>query len=53
MRIVVLSIFPQMFPSFFAHGMVRLACERGLLDPEVIDPRAFAPGPHRATDDRP
>lgn len=53
MRIVVLSIFPRMFPSFFAHGMVRLACERGLLAFEVIDPRDFASDRHRTTDDRP
>lgn len=53
MRILVLSIFPQLFPAFFAHGMVRLACARGLLAPEVIDLRAFASDPHRTTDDRP
>ncbi len=53
MRILVLSIFPQIFPSFFAHGMVRIACERGLLAPEVIDIRDFTSDPHRTTDDRP
>jgi tRNA (guanine37-N1)-methyltransferase len=52
-RISVVTIFPDMFPQFLDHGMVRVARERGLLDVEVVDLRDFTKDKHRTTDDAP
>ncbi len=53
MKLAVLTIFPDLVRPFFDHGMVRVACERGLLDPEVIDIRDFASDRYRSVDDYP
>ncbi len=53
MRISVVTIFPDMFPQFLDHGMVRVARERGLLGVEVVDLRDFTKDKHRTTDDAP
>jgi tRNA (guanine37-N1)-methyltransferase len=52
-RITVITIFPEMFPSFLDHGMVRVARERGVLDVEVVNLRDFTRDRHRTTDDAP
>jgi tRNA (guanine37-N1)-methyltransferase len=52
-KITIVTIFPAMFPDFLAHGMVRVALERGLIDVEVIDLREFTKDKHRTTDDAP
>jgi tRNA (guanine37-N1)-methyltransferase len=53
MRFDIITIFPQMFGSFFSGGVVGKAVQRGLLEVKVHDLRDFAPGKHRQVDDRP
>ena len=53
MRIVVVTLFPVMLREALAHGVLGRAMERGLLDVECVDPRAFATDVHRTVDDRP
>jgi tRNA (guanine37-N1)-methyltransferase len=53
MKLAVLTIFPDLVRPFFAHGMVRVACEQGQLEPSVIDIRAFATDRYRSVDDYP
>jgi len=50
-RIDVLTIFPEMFRSPFAAGMVRQALDRGLASLHVWDLRDFCTDRHRTTDD--
>ncbi|MEP7027625.1 MAG: tRNA (guanosine(37)-N1)-methyltransferase TrmD [Candidatus Eisenbacteria bacterium] len=53
MRITLVTIFPEMFPSFLDHGMVRVARERGVLDVQIVNLRDFTKDRHRTTDDAP
>jgi len=53
MRIDILTLFPTMFESPFAHGVVGRAIARGLLTVAPLDIRAFATDKHHSVDDYP
>jgi tRNA (guanine37-N1)-methyltransferase len=53
MRILVLTIFPEMFDGLWSHGMVRRAIEQQLISAVALNIRDFAPDKHHVTDDRP
>ena len=51
MRFHVLTIFPRMFDSPFAEGVVHRGIDAGLIDLHVHDIRDFTNDRHRSTDD--
>ncbi len=53
MRIVVLTIFPELVAALWSHGMVRRAVEQRAVSAEAVNIRDFAPDRHHVTDDRP
>lgn len=53
MEFHILTIFPGMFDSPLKWGVLGKALERGLVRVRLHDIRAYAPPPHRATDDYP
>ncbi len=53
MKIDIITIFPEMFESVFAHGIIRRAIERGRLEINCIDLRRYTTDRHRTVDDRP
>ena len=53
MRFHVLTLFPDMFDSPFAEGIIDRAREEGLLEIRVSDIRDYAPDRHRTVDDYP
>jgi tRNA (guanine37-N1)-methyltransferase len=53
MKFCVLTIFPELFDSFRAHGMIRRALEQEQIDIDTVQIRDYAEGRHRVTDDRP
>lgn len=53
MRFDLLTIFPEFFRGPLDHGVVARAARDGRIHVAVHDLRAFAPDPHRTTDDRP
>jgi tRNA (guanine37-N1)-methyltransferase len=53
MNFGILTIFPEIFDSFLAHGIVRRAIESGIIRVTPVNIRDFAKGVHRTTDDRP
>jgi len=53
MQFVVLTIFPEMFPPFWEHGIIRRAVEARKIVPSAVNIREYAPGRHHVTDDRP
>jgi tRNA (guanine37-N1)-methyltransferase len=53
MKIVVLTIFPELFDGFWKHGMIARAVASGKISVQAINIRDFAEGRHRVTDDRP
>lgn len=53
MRVTVLTIFPELFPSFLGASLLGRAIERGLLEVEVRDLRDWASDRHRTVDDVP
>jgi tRNA (guanine37-N1)-methyltransferase len=53
MHFDVLTIFPDMFNSLWAHGIVRRAIEGQKISARTVNIRDFAQGRHRVTDDRP
>lgn len=53
MRVDVMTLFPAMFEGFLAHGLVRIARDKGLLDVRLQDFRQFATDKHKSVDDRP
>jgi len=53
LRINILTIFPEMFDSFFSVSILARAREQGLLDIRMTDIRSFSSSKHRNTDDYP
>ncbi len=51
MRFHVLTIFPRMFDSPFAEGIISRARDKGLVDLRLVDIRDFAHDRHRTVDD--
>src|ERR1700689_3805886 len=53
MKFEILTIFPDFFRGPLDYGIVRRACEGGLIEIGIHDLRAFAHDRHRTVDDRP
>jgi tRNA (guanine37-N1)-methyltransferase len=53
MKIVVLTIFPEMFGPFWNHGIIRRAIEKEKIVALTLNIRDFAEDKHQVTDDRP
>lgn len=53
MRIEVVTLFPALIAQALRHGVLGRAIERGLLQVQTQDPRAFVSDAHRTVDDRP
>ena len=53
MFFTVLTIFPEMFDPFWAHGIIRKAIEEKKILTSTINIRDYAPDRHQVTDDRP
>jgi tRNA (guanine37-N1)-methyltransferase len=53
MKYIVLTIFPEMFKSFWEHGIIRRAIENKKIFAETSNIRDFAEGRHQVTDDTP
>ena len=52
-RVNILTIFPEMFESFFASSILSRAREQGLIDVRVTDIRPYSASKHHNTDDYP
>ena len=52
-RIVVVTLFPELIEQALAFGVLGRAVSRGVLAVETVDPRGFTTDPHRTVDDRP
>ncbi|QIM52641.1 tRNA (guanosine(37)-N1)-methyltransferase TrmD [Hydrogenophaga crocea] len=53
MRFDVITLFPELFEPFLAHGINRRAFESKQVDVRLWNPRDFADGNYRRVDDRP
>ncbi len=53
MHIAVLSIFPDVFNTYFGHGIVRKAVDSGTLRADIFNLRDFTHDRHRTVDDTP
>ena len=53
MRFEVITIFPELFDSFLAKGLVARAHTHGVIDVVRTNPRDFAPNKHKSVDDAP
>ena len=53
MNFVVLTIFPEMFDPFWAHGIIRKAIEAQQICAAAVNIRDHAADRHQVTDDRP
>ncbi len=53
MFFTVLTIFPEMFDPFWAHGIIRKAIEEKKILTSTINIRDYAQDRHQVTDDRP
>lgn len=53
MRILVLTIFPEMFDGLWSHGIVRRAIEQQAVSAQALNIRDFAGDKRHVTDDRP
>ena len=51
MKIVYVSIFPDVFNSFVENSLVKKAQEKQILEFSMVDPREFCPDKHRQVDD--
>ncbi len=53
MQFHIITIFPNIFDSYFNQSILGRAQKQGLIKINVYDLRRWAPGPHRQVDDRP
>lgn len=53
MRIDIVTVFPGMIGGFLGESMMKRAAAMGLVEFNILNPRDFASGAHRSTDDRP
>lgn len=53
MKISILTLFPEMFTSPFAHSILKRAQEKNLLELQCINIRDFGIGAHKLVDDTP
>ncbi len=53
MKVCVLTLFPELFAPFWAHGIIGRAVKGDKLVPFTINIRDHAKGRHKVTDDRP
>jgi tRNA (guanine37-N1)-methyltransferase len=53
MHFTVLTIFPDMFASFWGHGIIRRAIDQKNIFGSTVNIRDYAEGRHHVTDDRP
>lgn len=53
MKIDVISLFPEMFDGPFGHSILKRACDSGILNIHVTNPRDFALDKHKIVDDTP
>ena len=52
-RVNILTIFPEMFSSFFSSSILGRACDQGLLEIRTTDIRPYSLSKHHNTDDYP
>ena len=53
MKIVVITLFPELVEQTLAYGVLGRAIERGVLAVETVNPRDFVTDVHKTVDDRP
>lgn len=53
MKIVVVTLFPELVRAALEHGVLGRAMARGLVQIECVDPRQYATDVHKTVDDRP
>jgi len=53
MQFDVLTLFPEMFSGYLGQSILKLAIQRGLVDVQTHDFRAYAKGKHAQVDDKP
>ena len=53
LRVHIVTLFPSMFDSWLAQGLVSRAVEAGAVDVRIVDLRPFGVGVHHVTDDYP
>ena len=53
MKIVVVTLFPELVRGALEHGVLGRAMSRGLVQIECVDPRQYAADVHKTVDDRP
>lgn len=53
MKIIVITLFPDLFIPFFTASILGRAKNKGLVDYELINLREFGEGKHQVVDDRP
>ena len=53
MKIVILTLFPEMVTEYFTQSIMARAVERGIVDYTVINFRNYTADRHRTTDDAP
>ncbi len=53
MKLIALTIFPELLQAFWDNGIMRRAIADGIIEPAAINIRDHAQGRHQVTDDRP
>lgn len=53
MRIIIVTLFPEMFSAVTEYGVSGRATKRDMLQVETINPRGFVSNRHQTVDDRP
>lgn len=53
MRVVVVTLFPEMFRALTESGITSRAVEQGLIEIHCLNPRQFTQDRHQTVDDRP
>ncbi len=53
MKFSILTIFPDIFQSYFAESIIKRARKKKIIECEIVDIRKYAKNKHHKVDDRP
>lgn len=53
MKITIVTLFPQMFEGFLSQSIIKRAIEKGIVNFEIVDLRAYSLDKHHHVDDTP
>lgn len=53
MKFSIMTLFPEIISSYCSQSIIKRACDKGIIETEIINPRNFSLDKHKKVDDTP